>query len=83
MTHLDTVLDVSGMSCPSCVRHVTSALRPVPGVSKIDVQLKAGTVNIQHAPDATISTMLEALREAGYGAKVRSPAPAEAAVSHP
>jgi copper chaperone len=71
MTHLDTVLDVSGMSCPSCVRHVTAALGPVPGVSKIDVQLKAGTVSIRHAPDAAISTMLEALREAGYEAKLR------------
>ena len=76
MTHLDAVLDVSGMSCPSCVRHVTSALAPLPGVSKIDVQLKAGTVTIRHAPDAPISMMLEALREAGYEAKVREAQPA-------
>ena len=71
MTKLDTVLNVSGMSCPSCIRHVTSALGAVPGVSKIDVQLKAGTVNILHEPEAEISTIIEALREAGYQATLR------------
>lgn len=72
MTKLDTVLNVSGMSCPSCIRHVTSALGAVPGVSKIDVQLKAGTVNVRHAPEAEISSIIEALREAGYEAEVRA-----------
>ena len=71
MTHLDTVLNVSGMSCPSCVRHVTAALVAVPGVSKIDVHLKAGTVNILHEREAEISTIIAALREAGYEATLR------------
>ena len=74
MTKLDTVLNVSGMSCPSCVRHVTSALGAVPGVSKIDVQLREGTVNVRHEPEAEISMLIEALREAGYGAQVRAAA---------
>jgi copper chaperone len=73
MTKLDTVLNVSGMSCPSCVRHVTSALGAVPGVSKIDVQLKAGTVHVRHAPDASISMIIDALRQAGYDAAVQGP----------
>ncbi len=71
MINVDTVLNVKGMSCSSCVRHVTSALAAVTGVSRVDVQLKDATVNVRHEPDAPVPRMLEALRAAGYDAEVR------------
>lgn len=70
MSQRETILNVAGMSCPSCSRHVTAALTSVPGVSNVDVRLKAGTVLIRHEVSASTSTMLEALREAGYDAKI-------------
>jgi copper chaperone len=66
MNQRDTTLNVSGMSCGSCVRHVTSALQAVPGVSKVNVQLKAGIVQILHGESASLDELLDAVREAGY-----------------
>jgi copper chaperone len=72
MTQRDTLFDVHGMSCGSCVRHVTSALAAVPGVSKVDVQLKTGIARVQHDVDAPVAGITEALREAGYESSVRA-----------
>jgi copper chaperone len=66
MNQRDTTLNVSGMSCGSCVRHVTSALQAVPGVSKVNVQLKAGIVQVSHGESASLDELLDAVREAGY-----------------
>jgi copper chaperone len=67
MTRQATVLNVAGMSCASCVRHVTTALAAVPGVSKVDVQLKSGTVFVQHDDaEAPVARMTQALLDAGY-----------------
>ncbi len=46
----ETMLQVDGMSCPSRVRHIDSALRELGGVAKIDVRLREGTVVVQHDP---------------------------------
>ena len=35
----DTILEVEGISCPSCIRHVTSALTDIGGVDKVDVKV--------------------------------------------
>jgi copper chaperone CopZ len=32
----DTILEVEGMSCPSCIRQVTSALTELEGVGKVE-----------------------------------------------
>jgi copper chaperone len=71
MKQRDTILTVTGMSCGSCVRHVTSALRAVPGVSKVNVQLRAGLAEVQHDDEASVDTLLSAVREAGYESGVR------------
>lgn len=71
MAQRNTVLNVLGMSCGSCVRHVTAALAAVAGVSKVDVQLRSGTAVIEHDPEATTLHLIEALRGAGYESSVR------------
>jgi copper chaperone CopZ len=60
------------MSCGSCVRHVTAALTAVPGVSKVDVQLRSGTASIEHDAEATSTQLIEALRDAGYESRARA-----------
>jgi copper chaperone len=71
MNQRDTILTVTGMSCGSCVRHVTSALRAVPGVSKVNVQLRAGLAEVQHDNEASVDALISAVREAGYESSAR------------
>jgi copper chaperone len=65
---MNTLLQVEGMTCPSCVRHIDNALREIDGVSKVDVRLREGQVVVTHEGAAT-ETLVEAVREAGYDAK--------------
>ena len=69
-----TILRVEGMSCPSCVSHVSEALT-IRGVANVDVLLDQGTVEVEH--DATVSTgrLIAALEAAGYDATPRRDQP--------
>jgi copper chaperone len=63
----ETVLFVEGMTCHSCVRHVTAALKDVDGVEKVEVKLREGTALVRFdSAAATIDQLIEAVREAGY-----------------
>lgn len=63
----ETVLAVEGMTCSSCVRHVTSALAGLPGIVEVAVELKSGKVRVAHDGDgASTDEMIAALGEAGY-----------------
>lgn len=44
MTTID--LEVQGMSCGSCVKHVTQALQALTGVSGVEVDLPSGHVRV-------------------------------------
>lgn len=67
MTTKATVLDVEGMSCSSCVRHVENALKALPGVEKFDV--KIGKVRVEHDESkASSQQIIDAITEAGYDA---------------
>lgn len=61
-------LQVQGMSCGSCVTHVTEALRPVEGVSDVTVDLQAGRVKA--SGDSDNHALLAALQDAGYPAQL-------------
>lgn len=68
----DTILEVQGMTCPSCIRHVSSALTELPGVGKVEVKLRDGIVVVQHdTTQAPIAQLVEALGEAGYASRPR------------
>lgn len=68
----DTVLEVQGMTCPSCIRHVTSALKDVEGVGTVDVKLRDGLVLVKHdVAQAPITQLIDALADAGYASKQR------------
>ena len=63
----ETVLNVQGMTCASCVRHVNAALSEIDGVRQVSVQLREGRVVVQHDPSAApVASLVDALREAGY-----------------
>ncbi len=67
-----TILEVQGMTCPSCIRHVTSALEDVDGVGGVDVKLREGIVTVKHdTAQAPIAQLIDALADAGYVSRPR------------
>jgi len=63
-----TTLRITGMTCNGCVRHVDKALRAVPGVTAVEVNLPDGTAKVVHDDAAAIPAMVEAVQTAGYEA---------------
>ncbi len=68
-----TELAVEGMTCASCVAHVTRALAEVPGVADVQVNLATERARVDHAAAISAQDLIAAVRHAGYGA---APAPA-------
>ena len=60
-------LKISGMNCQHCVRAVTEALREVPGVESVDVDLDAGLARVEGSAGA--ERLIEAVSAAGYQAE--------------
>ena len=58
-------LNVSGMTCGSCVKHVTKALEVLDGVSNINVDLQSGKVHLERTSDKA-DDLIHALNEDGY-----------------
>ena len=61
-------LPIKGMTCASCVAHVSRALREVEGVESVDVNLatEKATVGLGSA-DAPLEDLVFAIEDAGYG----------------
>lgn len=63
----ETILNVEGMSCPSCVSHIDDALREVKGVREVNVRFERGQVRVRHdSAAANVNALVKALRNAGY-----------------
>ena len=61
------VYPVAGMTCAACVHHVGEALRAVPGVSSVSVNLATATAAVEHLPTAVEPAALaRAVAAAGY-----------------
>lgn len=61
-------LKISGMTCGSCVSHVTKALQSVSGVQTAVVDLTSATARIQ-GENLDKAALVEAVEEEGYGAQ--------------
>lgn len=64
------VLKVSGMTCGTCAEAVTKAVRAVPAVQDVSVQLDRGEVVVKGNPDPEV--VRAAITEEGYD--VQAPA---------
>lgn len=60
-------LDVPGMTCGNCARNVTEALRGVPGVRAIEVDIPTRLARVR-ADDESTPKLIAALAAAGYAA---------------
>lgn len=66
------VLDVEGMSCAHCVKHVETALSDLAGVASVKVDLAAGTAVVRFDEGITgLEAFCSAVEDAGYTAKER------------
>jgi len=64
-----TIVDVEGMTCGNCVKHVTEEISALDGVSAVDVDLNAGGVSAVTVTSATPvgqDALRAAVDEAGY-----------------
>ncbi|RMH32495.1 MAG: heavy-metal-associated domain-containing protein [Nitrospirae bacterium] len=64
---------VQGMTCENCVRHVEKALRSVPGVASVTVDLTNHRATVEY-DSAVVSreTLAAAVADAGYTLDVAS-----------
>ncbi len=61
-------IQIEGMSCMHCVKHVTTALNEVEGVSQVVVNLKQNDAVIEVAENVQNDVLSSAIAEAGYTA---------------
>ena len=58
---------VSGMTCGHCVAAVERAVREVPGVASVTVDLEHGLVQVDGAPDPAVVRL--AVEDEGYAVR--------------
>jgi Cu+-exporting ATPase len=68
-----TTLDISGMTCASCVRRVERALGKVEGVESANVNFASESALVMATGDVPVSTLIAAVEKAGYAAKESEP----------
>jgi Cu+-exporting ATPase len=64
----DITLQISGMSCASCVIRVEKALMKVPGVASASVNLATEKASVHAAPEVSPAVLQAAIEKAGYSA---------------
>ncbi len=70
-SHSDTlIIPVSGMTCAACVHHVGEAIRTVPGVSDVSINLATARATVSldalAAQDPPLDHLARAVADAGY-----------------
>ncbi len=61
------VLQIEGMKCPHCQKHVETALKAIKGVKKVTVSLEEKTAQVAFVPAKTeAAALVQAVTEAGY-----------------
>jgi copper chaperone len=64
------MFDVKGMTCDNCVQHVTKAVRAVPGVRNVKVDLASNSAQVDGEFD--VKQIVAAIEEEGYDAVLRA-----------
>ncbi|MBI3080886.1 MAG: mercury(II) reductase [candidate division NC10 bacterium] len=73
---IQMTLQIEGMTCDGCARHVTRALEAVPGVEEARVPTwQAGLAQVVAGSDVSEEALLGAVTAAGYRARVRERRP--------
>ena len=59
-------LSIKGMSCQHCVRHVTTALSELEGVTNVQVSLENKEAVLDVAETVSLDALKDAVKEVGY-----------------
>lgn len=70
MATTEKTLNVTGMMCDHCVKHVTKALEKVDGVESADVSLEKNNAVVKLDHDVEDTVLIQAVFDAGYEATV-------------
>lgn len=71
---MTTELEIKGMTCQNCVKHVKNALENVEGVESVEVTLEPGFAKVQHTSQVATADLVDAVDEEGYEAKLKADA---------
>ena len=72
--------NVTGMSCAACSAHVEKAVRALPGLQDVQVNLLAGSMTAEYTEgQLSDQEIIQAVIDAGYGASVKGKAAAQQA----
>ncbi|MDD5190112.1 MAG: heavy metal translocating P-type ATPase [Dehalococcoidales bacterium] len=62
-----SIYPVTGMTCAACVGHVEEALKSVPGVVSVGVNLASEKATVEYLESVTYNDLKKAVEDAGYG----------------
>ncbi|PRO64458.1 copper ion binding protein [Alkalicoccus urumqiensis] len=62
-------IHVEGMTCGHCKQAVEGAASSVEGVSRAQVNLEAGLVEVEMNDDASVEQIIEEIEDQGYDVK--------------
>jgi len=71
------------MTCSACSAHVDKAVRKLPGVTEVNVNLLGGSMTVDWDGALTDGEIIAAVDKAGYGASLPAPAGSTAAQAAP
>ena len=63
---MEKTLNIEGMVCMNCVKHVDKALREVQGVQNVTVSLENKSAQVQLGQEVTDAVLKAAIEDAGY-----------------
>lgn len=64
--HMEKVLNIEGMVCGMCVKHVDKALRDIQGIKDVAVSLENKSAQVQLDQDVPDAVLKAAIEDAGY-----------------
>jgi len=59
-------LQVEGMSCGHCVKSIENSVGAINGVEKVNVQLEAGTVDVEFNNEVDVKKIKDTIEDQGY-----------------
>lgn len=63
---MQKILNIEGMVCMNCVKHVEQALRKTPGIKEVEVNLDEKSARVQMDRNVPDDILKSAIEEAGY-----------------
>ena len=63
---MEKVLNIEGMVCMNCVKHVDKALRGIQGIRDVAVSLENKSAQVQMSRDIPDDVLKTAVEDAGY-----------------